>query len=570
MRSKLSSAFLCFVAVCILAAAIPCYAADNNKDTVVEAESFLGGILSYNGAENAQEWIGTLSQNAGDGSEWYVIGLAQYGEYDFSSYESALLTYLKENKVGSASSRLKFALCLAAMGSNDEYIASTLNDSIGKQGLMSWVFGLHLINNKIKCDAYSATDVTSKLISLQCADGGFAIMGQNGDVDSTAMTLQALAPYYDSAPAVKSSIDKALAFLSEKQLEGGDYASYGVPNPESCAQVLVALSALGIDAASDERFIKSGAGLFDGIKKYRLADGSFCHNEGGESNGIATVQTFYALIAYLRFSEGKASLYLLDSVYATEEETAVATEEEKTVIPDETTEIPDETTEIPDEATVSVPETTEEVTTAVTEAEVSSDVPQGENEALGYKPMACAIVIALGIAVSIILIILKKKHFKNYIAILIVCALAIAVICLTDFRSAEDYYNGSKITKENAIGKVTLTIRCDTVAGRAEHIPDDGIILDVTEFPIADGDSVYTILTEAARIYGIQLENDGDVTYVYISGINYLYEFDYGDLSGWMYKVNGEPPSVGAGEYKLRDGDVIEWHYTTNLGEDLK
>jgi hypothetical protein len=37
-----------------------------------------------------------------------------------------------------------------------------------------------------------------------------------------------------------------------------------------------------------------------------------------------------------------------------------------------------------------------------------------------------------------------------------------------------------------------------------------------------------------------------------------------------MYKVNGEPPSVGAGEYKLRDGDVIEWHYTTNLGEDLK
>ena len=158
MRSKLSSAFLCFVAVCILAAAIPCYAADNNKDTVVEAESFLGGILSYNGAENAQEWIGTLSQNAGDGSEWYVIGLAQYGEYDFSSYESALLTYLKENKVGSASSRLKFALCLAAMGSNDGYIASTLNDSIGKQGLMSWVFGLHLINNKIKCDRIACRD----------------------------------------------------------------------------------------------------------------------------------------------------------------------------------------------------------------------------------------------------------------------------------------------------------------------------------------------------------------------------------------------------------------------------
>ncbi|MBQ9750343.1 MAG: DUF4430 domain-containing protein, partial [Clostridia bacterium] len=164
----------------------------------------------------------------------------------------------------------------------------------------------------------------------------------------------------------------------------------------------------------------------------------------------------------------------------------------------------------------------------------------------------------------------KKRHIKNFIAVLLVCAVAVTVVCVTDFRSADDYYSGNDITKENAIGTVTLTIRCDTVAGRAEHIPENGIILDVTEFAIAEGDSVYTILTEAARKHKLQLENDGDGTYVYISGINYLYEFDYGDLSGWVYEVNGERPSVGAGEYKLKDGDVIEWHYTVNLGEDLK
>jgi hypothetical protein len=53
----------------------------------------------------------------------------------------------------------------------------------------------------------------------------------------------------------------------------------------------------------------------------------------------------------------------------------------------------------------------------------------------------------------------------------------------------------------------------------------------------------------------------------YISGINYIYEFDFGDLSGWTYTVNGKTPSVGASQYTLKDGDVIEWKYTLTLGE---
>jgi len=57
---------------------------------------------------------------------------------------------------------------------------------------------------------------------------------------------------------------------------------------------------------------------------------------------------------------------------------------------------------------------------------------------------------------------------------------------------------------------------------------------------------------------------------VYISGINHIYEFDYGELSGWMYRVNGGTPSVGCGSYILSDGDKIEWLYTCELGEDLK
>ena len=84
------------------------------------------------------------------------------------------------------------------------------------------------------------------------------------------------------------------------------------------------------------------------------------------------------------------------------------------------------------------------------------------------------------------------------------------------------------------------------------------------------GDSVYDILIEAARKYNIQMENNGSADMVYISGINYLYEFDFGDLSGWVYHVNGIAPSVGCGEYVLSDGDTIEWLYTCNLGNDIK
>ena len=88
----------------------------------------------------------------------------------------------------------------------------------------------------------------------------------------------------------------------------------------------------------------------------------------------------------------------------------------------------------------------------------------------------------------------------------------------------------------------------------------------MTEIPITEGDTVYTVLTETVQAHHIQMEHKNNA---YIAGINYLYELQYGDLSGWMYRVNGEFPSVGCNEYELHDGDVIEWLYTCNIGNDL-
>ena len=56
----------------------------------------------------------------------------------------------------------------------------------------------------------------------------------------------------------------------------------------------------------------------------------------------------------------------------------------------------------------------------------------------------------------------------------------------------------------------------------------------------------------------------------YIEGIANIYEFDCGELSGWMYSVNGWFPNYGISRYKVSDGDSIEFHYTCDLGADLK
>jgi hypothetical protein len=84
------------------------------------------------------------------------------------------------------------------------------------------------------------------------------------------------------------------------------------------------------------------------------------------------------------------------------------------------------------------------------------------------------------------------------------------------------------------------------------------------------GDSVYDILRDAAKQYRLQIENNGTADRAYIAAIEHIYEFEYGDLSGWTYRVNGMDVSVGCSEYKLSDGDIIEWIYTLELGTDLK
>ena len=130
------------------------------------------------------------------------------------------------------------------------------------------------------------------------------------------MAVQALAPYYSTNAEVKAAVDEALACLSAMQNAVGGFGSVqgGSTTSESCAQVVVALTALGIDPATDERFVKNGISVLDALCSYYVEGGGFEHVEGGGVDGMATEQGYYALASYFRFKAGKTALYDMSDV----------------------------------------------------------------------------------------------------------------------------------------------------------------------------------------------------------------------------------------------------------------
>lgn len=272
--------------------------------------SDLPDVLSEGDMET---WVSeTLPESAGEGAEWYVIALLQGNngnEYDFSKYAASLTAYFSNNRIPGAVEKQRIALTMLALGLDSEIPETVAAETIGEQGIMSWVFGLHLVQNGAEGAKYSEQEIVEQLLECRLADGGWAITGEYADVDVTAMVLQALA---GQRALCEEAIDRGLALLSEKQQEDGGYKSYGVPNAESSCQVIIALTALGIDPNTDERFIKNGKTVPDALAQYRLADGSFSHTIGGQRNGYACQQALLAGTALWRYENGKGGLYTFE------------------------------------------------------------------------------------------------------------------------------------------------------------------------------------------------------------------------------------------------------------------
>ncbi len=270
--------------------------------------------------------------------EWTVLSLAR-GEYYtkdnayFTGYYNRIVDYVN-NKAASvnmngalhkskSTDNSRVIMALSSIGKDatsvgDWNLITPFNDFtwIKKQGINGVIFALIALDT----NDYETEDTTIRqqcidfILDAQFEDGGWALSGSTADPDITAMALQALAPYA-SQSKVSSAAEKAFATLSTIQNSDGKYASWGTVNVESCAQVIVACTAWGINPDTDSRFVKNNKSVVDAVlAHYSEEDAAFEHIIGSGANGMATDQACYALVAYNRFLKGKTSLYDMSDV----------------------------------------------------------------------------------------------------------------------------------------------------------------------------------------------------------------------------------------------------------------
>jgi len=134
------------------------------------------------------------------------------------------------------------------------------------------------------------------------------------------------------------------------------------------------------------------------------------------------------------------------------------------------------------------------------------------------------------------------------------------------------------VTESNEL-TCSISVRCDTILNNMDFltpekvgiVPASGIILAQRTVPFNEGETVFDVLLREMQSNNIHMEYTSTPMYdsVYIEGIANLYEFDCGELSGWMYRVNNWFPNYGCSRYTLKNGDKIEWIYTCDLGVDI-
>ena len=266
------------------------------------------------------------------GSEWLVIALARSGRDVPDSYYDSVVKAVQSAK-GQLSDKksteyARTILALTAIGKDPadvggyDLLAGLADmDDVTYQGINGAIFALLALDSgkyDVPAAAEGGTQTTrdglvAYILAQQLSDGGWALSGTSADPDVTAMALQALAPYRTGDETVDAAVDKGVQLLSDMQLSDGGYSSWGTLNSESCAQVLIALAALGIDPVSDSRFVKNGLTVLDALLAYAVS-GGFRHTVDGEADAIATEQALCALTAYARLLDGKTALYDMTDV----------------------------------------------------------------------------------------------------------------------------------------------------------------------------------------------------------------------------------------------------------------
>ena len=397
------------------------------------------------------------------------------------------------------------------------------------------------------------------------------------DVDTTAMAVQALAPYYSTNAKAKAMVDKALEWLSAEYKATGNYGS-----SESAAQVIVALSAMKIDAKTDSRFQYNGVSVLSNFLSYAdETTGGFLHDKQPNStvNQMASEQAAYTLVAYDRYVKGSNRLY--DMSDATKRANATVQE----VI----------------DLIKAIAPVGEGSYNAIAEARIAYDKLSAEDQAkvTNYNTLTAA--------EDAYKTILRQKQTDQYTALKLhydellnnknkkystAAKKKLANIlqqAQTDMNAAKscervmDVYNKA-IADLDAVkpGDIEVTFRLigaleatqDVDLTTDSYLPEYVTWVPTTTYALAENATVYDLFTEAMSDAGLRYigAESNYVSTIYAPscmGSYALSEFTNGKKSGWMYTVNGSHPNQGLKNWTLKDGDVVVWHYVNDYSHEV-
>ena len=538
--------------------------------------------------------------------EWLMLGLAR-AEHTITTdnrttYLDAVRSYINARyrdgklydagfKTTVSTDNSRIILALTALGEDPQTFVTGKDllkgysdfDWVKKQGINGTIWALIALDSN-QYEIPTGTTTRDKLISdildNRTTNGGWATSGDVADADMTAMAIQALAPYYSRAN-VKTAVNNALNRLSKTQNNetGAYYNAYNELSAESTAQVIVALTSLGINPTKDDRFItNSGLTLLDGLMNFYNGSGEFKHTVNGQGNPMATEQSYYALVSYYRLLNEKSSLYDMSDNGSTPESVESVIEKIR--------EIPDPVDEDSYEAIVTAREAYEKLTDSekeqvpqqyrnkLTRAETEYDVLL-ENAKTQAKSNLTDHYLSF-----------KQEDYGDAGRKKLAEILSTAQKNITSAKSCKQVSTilerAIKEMDEVKKGDMTVTFRLigslqatqDVNLTSDSYLPEYVTWIPTTKYELASNATVYDLFTEAlsdAGLTSIGAESNYVKTIYAPSclGGYALSEFTNGKNSGWMYTINGSHPNYGLKEQSLKDGDMVVWHYVNDYSHEV-
>ena len=313
MKKKLMAVFLILVMALMM---VSCSGVNRSADS-----SALDGMItqSADALRNALKPEGELPAGSPMG-DWAEMVWALAGESDPHYLECLEMYIVKQYEKNGNLSDVKateyhrIALTILALGGDPTKVDSdgmqinliadgTWNFSGGSpgfQGANGLIYALLVLDSK----AYETGHIdlrkqyVEELLTYQKDSGAFCLdNSMDGDPDMTAMAIQALAPYL-SDMQVNEAVERSMNWMQEQLAEAEDYTDLKEDSAETCAQVILALCALGLDPDKEADFVKNEQNVLDHLNSYRMENGMYQHvYSDDEENIMATYQSLLALEA---------------------------------------------------------------------------------------------------------------------------------------------------------------------------------------------------------------------------------------------------------------------------------